>query len=302
MSACSFSRSKISVAILPAPHCGCISRPSRAAIRRRGGALPQIACRDVGAETRRRRLARPFPQRDAAIGRGERDLVLPELDLVGADRFAGHRRQHLLGQRHQLTILAVGLVELEHRELGVVLRGDPLVAEVAVDLVDPLETADRQPLEIQLRRDAQEQVHVERVVMRHERPRQRAAGNRLHHRRLDLEIAAAVQKAANRGEHSASDGEHLARVGIDDQVEIPLAVARLDVRQPMPFLGQRQETLGQELERGGPDRQLVGLGAEDAPLHADEVAEVEKLEDREIAFATARPCGCRPGSSPARRR
>ena len=210
--------------------------------------------------------------------------MLPELDLVGADRFAGHRRQHLLGQRHQLTILAVGLVELEHRELGVVLRGDPLVAEVAVDLVDPLETADRQPLEIQLRRDAQEQVHVERVVMRHERPRQRAAGNRLHHRRLDLEIAAAVQKGANRGEHSASDGEHLARVGIDDQVEIPLAVARLDVRQPMPFLGQRQETLGQELERGGPDRQLVGLGAEDAPLHADEVAEVEKLEDREIAF------------------
>ena len=253
-------------------------------MRRRGVALPQIVCRDVRAETRRRRLARPLSQRDAAIGRRERNLVLAELDLVGADRFAGHRRQHLLGQRHQLTILAVRLVELEHRELGVVLRGDPLVAEVAVDLVDPFEPADRQPLEIQLGRDAQEQLHVERVVVRHERPRQRPAGNRLHHRRLDLEIAAAVQKGANRSEHTTSDAEHLPRVGIDDQVEIALAVARLDVGQPVPLLGQRQEALGQELERRGPDRQLVRLGAEDATLDADEVAEVEQLEDREIAL------------------
>ena len=98
-------------------------------------------------------------------------------------------------------VVAVGLVELEHRELGIVLGRDPLVAEVAVDLVDPLEAADDQPLQIQLRRDAQEELHVERVVVRHERPRQRAAGDRLHHRRLDFEIAARVQEPADRREH-----------------------------------------------------------------------------------------------------
>ena len=146
------------------------------------------------AQLRRRALARALAQRHAAVRRRQRNLVLAERDLIGADRLARDGREHLLGHVHQLAVLAVGLVELEHRELGVVLRRDPLVPEVAVDLVDALQAADDQPLQVQLRRDAQEELHVERVVMRHERPRQRAAGDRLHHRRLDLEVAAGVQE------------------------------------------------------------------------------------------------------------
>ena len=117
--------------------------------------------------------------------------MLTEANLIGPDRLPRHRRNHLLGQRHQLAVLAVGLVELEHREFRIVLRGDPLVTEIAIDLVDPLEAADDQPLQVQLGRDPQEQRHVERVVMRDERPRERATGNRLHHRRLDFEVARA---------------------------------------------------------------------------------------------------------------
>ena len=41
----------------------------------------------------------------------------------------------------------------------------PLVAEDAPDLVHLLEAADEQALEVQLERDAQEQVAVERVVV-----------------------------------------------------------------------------------------------------------------------------------------
>ena len=104
----------------------------------------------------------------------------------------------LFGHRHQVLIVAVGLIELEHRELGIVPRRDPLVPEIAVDLVHALEPADDQPLQIELRRDAQKQIDVERVVMRAKRPRHRAAGDRLHHRRLDLEISAAVEKFPQR--------------------------------------------------------------------------------------------------------
>ena len=75
----------------------------------------------------------------------------------------------VLGQVHDLVVRRVGLVQLEHGELGVVPRRHALVAEVAVDLVDALEAADDQALEVQLRRDAQEQVEVERVVVGHER-------------------------------------------------------------------------------------------------------------------------------------
>jgi hypothetical protein len=76
----------------------------------------------------------------------------------------------------------------------------PSFAEVAIDLVHALETADDKALQVQLGRDAQKELHIERVVMGEERPRQRTARDRLHHRRLDFEVTAAVQKAADRCE------------------------------------------------------------------------------------------------------
>jgi hypothetical protein len=59
-------------------------------------------------------------------------------------------REHLLDELHQRLVVDVGPVELEHRELGVVAGRDALVAEVAVDLVDPRQAADQQPLQEEL--------------------------------------------------------------------------------------------------------------------------------------------------------
>ncbi len=51
-----------------------------------------------------------------------------------------------------------------------------------------------QPLQVQLGRDAQVHVHVERVVMRHERLRRRATRNHLHHRRFDFEEVERIEE------------------------------------------------------------------------------------------------------------
>ena len=73
-------------------------------------------------------------------------------------------------RRHRVLVVGVRLVPLEHRELGLVLVRDALVAEVLADLVDLLETADDQALEVELGRDAQVEVGVELVRVRDERP------------------------------------------------------------------------------------------------------------------------------------
>ena len=44
----------------------------------------------------------------------------------------------------------------------------------------------------------------------------------------------------------APEPEDLAHLGIDDEVHVALAVARLDVLEPVPLLGQRPERLGEE--------------------------------------------------------
>ena len=45
----------------------------------------------------------------------------------------------------------------------------------------------------------------------------------------------------------------------------------------MPFLGGRQQALGQEREPGGEDGELAGLGESQRPVDADQVAEVEQI-------------------------
>ena len=97
--------------------------------------------------------------------------------MRGAVDLLGDEGDEFFGEVHQVVVVGVGLVELEHGELGVVLGADAFVAEVAVDLVDAVEAADDQPLEIELRRDAQEEVEVERVVVGGEGPRGGAAGD-----------------------------------------------------------------------------------------------------------------------------
>ena len=128
-------------------------------------------------------------------------MVAPSHSIaVGAEHLRGDVADHVLGEVHDLVVGRVGLVQLEHGELGVVPRGHALVAEVAVDLVDALEAADGQALEVQLRRHAQVQVQVERVVVGHERLGRGAAGDVMHHRRLDFEEAPRVEPArASRG-------------------------------------------------------------------------------------------------------
>ena len=89
--------------------------------------------------------------------------------------------QHLLGQVHQVVIIRIGLIKLEHGEFGIVPGRKPLVTEVAVDLIHPLKSADDQAFEIQLGSNAQKHFDIERMMVRHERARNGTAGNCLHH-------------------------------------------------------------------------------------------------------------------------
>jgi len=120
--------------------------------------------------------------------------------------------QQGLDQVHQVMVVLVRGVKLDHGELGVVARGYPLVAEIAVDLEHTLEAAHDQALEVKLGRDAQVELDVERVVMGHERPRRRAARDGVHHRRLDLEIAVGDEEVAHRLHDARALGEHAPRV------------------------------------------------------------------------------------------
>ena len=156
---------------------------------------------------------------------------------------ASTRAEHVLGQVHQRLVRRVRLVELEHRELGVVPRRDALVAVAAADLVDALEPAHDQALQVQLRRDAHEEVHVERVVVGLERLRGGAADERVHRRRLDLEEARARRGTAQPRTMTERATKTSCDLGVGDEVDVALAVALLDVVRPCHFSGSGRSAL-----------------------------------------------------------
>ncbi len=181
-------------------------------------------------------------------------------------------------------VVGVGLVELEHGELGIVLRRDAFIAEVAVDLIHALQAAYHQPLEIQLRRNAQVEIDVERIVVRFKRTRRGPAGDGLHHGRFHFDITARIQKTPDRLHHFAAFDKNITHVLIHDQVHVALAIAQLHVLQAVPFFRQGQQVFTKEGELFRVDGQLAGARAEKISGHANVVAQVKQLVQGKTFF------------------
>jgi len=162
-----------------------------------------------------------------------------------------------------------------------VLRGDALVAEVLAELVYALEAAHEQALEIQLCGDPQVEVAIELVVVGRERPRQGAAVERLQHGGLDLDEALAVEIGAHRRDDPGPVGEQIARLLAGHQVQLAAAVARLHVAQPVVLVGGAAQRLCEQLECVHPQRQLPVAAAQHRPVHADQIAHVQRREPLE---------------------
>ena len=181
----------------------------------------------------------------------------------------------ILDPRHRVLVVRIGLVPLEHRELGVVLVRDALVAEVLRELVDALESADDQTLEVQLGRDPEVDVGVELLVVRHERRREAAAVPRLENRRLDLDEAALVEIAADRRHHPRTGDGVATRVLVHQEVEVSLPVPGLDVGEAVVGVRQRPLVLRERHELVHRERRLSPARAQRAPDGADDVAEID---------------------------
>ncbi len=153
------------------------------------------------------------------------------LQRGGAGGVLHHASYHRLGQAHHVGVVGVGLIELQHGEFRIMGPVHALVPEVVADLVDPFQPAHQQSLEIQLVRDAEVERHIQRIVMGDERARRRTAIERLQNRRLDLQKAEFVEKAADPGDRPGSEPENVSDLGMHREIGVSLAVADLGIGQ-----------------------------------------------------------------------
>jgi len=118
--------------------------------------------------------------------------------------------------------------------------------------------------------------------MRLERRRRRAAGYRLHHRRLDFQESTRLEEFANLPHHVDALEEDLARSRICKQIDIALPVALLDIREPVPGTRQRPQRLREHCDRFNPDAGLSGFGGETLALDPDEVGQIKEFEEIQL--------------------
>src|SRR5215471_3918525 len=74
------------------------------------------------------------------------DLMVAEGGLCCSIYIPCDLLQHLLGELHEVAIVGVSLIELQHGEFRIMLCRDSLIAEISVDLVHTIESTDNQTL------------------------------------------------------------------------------------------------------------------------------------------------------------
>ena len=194
----------------------------------------------------------------------------------------GQVGHEFLDEDHDVGVVGIGLVQLEHRELGIVMGRDAFVPEHPGDLEHPLETTHGEAFQVQLRSDPEVELQVQGVVVGGERPGQGTARDGMEHRRLHLQEATLLQPATGRREDATTGHEGLPGPIGDPQVHVALPVPDVHVGDPVPLVGERPSGLGKADPRIDPHAELPPTGPDHLAGHADPVTQVEAGEALEV--------------------
>ena len=191
----------------------------------------------------------------------------------------------LFGQVHHRAVVAVRLIDFQHREFGVVPGVNSFVTVDPAQFVHPLDPSDQEPFEVQLQGDSQEQVDIQGVVVRNERPRGSPARDRVQGRPLDFHEPFRGQRAADRVDDLGPFQKPRQNTFAVDQIEIPHPVPQLGIDQPLVLGGRRLDRLGEEVDPVCENRQLAGLGLLELSIDADNVPQIQAFHNGPVLLA-----------------
>ena len=194
-------------------------------------------------------LSYQLDERCASPGRREVNLAAQIWQHRRAEKFLRGPAHDVLEDHHHVGVVGVGLVELEHRELWIVTRRKPFVAERPTYLEDSLEPSDDTPFQVQLGGDPQVHVCVKGVVMGDERSRRRPTRDRMQDRRLDLDEAGRTKATTYGSHHLGAHEKDVAHALVGPQVELPLAVADVGIAHAVPLVPESATCASEELPR-----------------------------------------------------
>ncbi len=158
------------------------------------------------------------------------------------------------------------------------------VAEIFGKFVHTVETADNKALQVQLVGNTQVERDIQRIVVGNKRPCGSAPGNGLQDGCFHLEITILVKHLPHGVDYFGPLDKNVLHLRVDNQIDIPLAVALLRIGKsivgfPVFFLynGQRAQRFVQHSKLFYMNGNFAHLCAEYKTFYADNISDVEQL-------------------------
>lgn len=112
-----------------------------------------------------------------------------------------------------------------------------LITELTSDFVHTVQTTDDKHLEVQLRGNTEVHVHVEVVVVGHERLGSSTASNGVEHRGLNGDKVPVIEPATDVGVNLGTGNKNIAGLLVHHEVQVALAETLLGVLEAIVVVG-----------------------------------------------------------------
>ena len=182
-----------------------------------------------------------FDHGHAVPRRRQIDFFIDIGQLHRAVQHVGQFRDHVFRNVDDIFQITVSLVQFDRRKFRIMTGIDAFITEAAVHFKNAFQAADEEAFEVEFRSDAQEDIHIEGIVMGLERTGRSTAGNGMEHRRFDFKEVAVIEVLTNAFDDFRTLDEGIRDFRIDDEVEVALTIARFLIRKAMEFFRQRTE-------------------------------------------------------------
>lgn len=211
-------------------------------------------------------------------------ILLPTLPLrmirqrrLAVRQVLHHTLDQTLRQVHDIVHIRIRHIELADRELWVMRHIDTLIPKDTADFVYTVQSTDDELLQIELGRDTKVEIEIKVVVMRHERLSSRSARNHARDRRLDLQETKVIEVSADIVDDARTSDEDTTGLFGEDEVEVALAVAGLDVFEAEVARGKLVKVGSEKNHFGGRDGEFTLLGTRGSADDTDNVTATEDI-------------------------
>ncbi len=112
---------------------------------------------------------------------------------------------------------------------------DSFISKITVDFIHSFQSSNEQSLQIKLGCYAQEHFHIIGIVHALKRTAAGAARHGLQHGSFHLQKFTLIKESADQGNDLAALNKNISDGRIDNEIDVTLAVADLDVLKAMPL-------------------------------------------------------------------